>query len=167
MPSFPTVRPRRLRRTARLREIVRETRLHPSMFVLPLFVVPGRDVATAIPSMPGVRQWSVDRVGEAVAPAVDAGVRAVILFGIPEAKDAVGSHAWREDAPVQRALGELRRAFPELVLITDVCLCEYTDHGHCGVVRDGDVANDPTLDLLAARPSRTRGRAPTSSPPRT
>jgi porphobilinogen synthase len=149
MATFPTVRPRRLRKTARLRELVRETRLHPSMFVLPLFVVPGRGVATPIPSMPGVCQWSVDRLGEAVAPAVDAGVKAVILFGIPEAKDAAGSHAWREDAPVQRALGELRRCFPELVLVTDVCLCEYTDHGHCGIVRDGDVANDPTLELLA------------------
>jgi porphobilinogen synthase len=149
MATFPMARPRRLRRTAQLREMVRETRLHPSAFVLPLFVVPGRDVANPIPSMPGVSQWSVDRVGDAVAPAVEAGVRGVILFGVPEAKDAVGSHAWRDDAPVQRALAELRRAFPKLVLITDVCLCEYTDHGHCGVIRDGDVANDPTLELLA------------------
>jgi porphobilinogen synthase len=149
MATFPMARPRRLRRTAQLREMVRETRLHPSAFVLPLFVVPGRDVANPIPSMPGVSQWSVDRVGDAVAPAVEAGVRGVILFGVPEAKDAVGSHAWRDDGPVQRALAELRRAFPKLVLITDVCLCEYTDHGHCGVIRDGDVANDPTLELLA------------------
>jgi porphobilinogen synthase len=149
MATFPTVRPRRLRKTARLREMVRETRLHPSMFVLPLFVVPGRGVANPIASMPGVKQWSVDRVGEAVGPALDAGVKSVILFGIPEEKDATGTHAWREDAPVQRALGELRRSFPDLVLITDVCLCEYTDHGHCGVVREGDVANDPTLELLA------------------
>jgi porphobilinogen synthase len=149
MATFPTVRPRRLRRTARLREVVRETRLHPASFVLPLFVVPGRGVSNPIASMPGVSQWSVDRVGESVAPAFEAGVRSVILFGVPEAKDAVGSHAWRDDAPVQRALVELRRAFPELVLVTDVCLCEYTDHGHCGVIRDGDVANDPTLELLA------------------
>ena len=147
--SFPTVRPRRLRRSAQIRELVRETRISPAMLVLPLFVVPGRDVASPVPSMPGVRQWSVDRVGEAVATAWDAGVRSVILFGIPEGKDAIGSHAWRDDAPVQRALVELRRSFPELVLVTDVCLCEYTDHGHCGVVRDGEVANDPTLELLA------------------
>ena len=149
MSLFPTARPRRLRRTARLRGIVRETRLHPSSFVLPLFVVSGRGVSNAIASMPGVSQWSVDRVAEVVGPAFEAGVRSVILFGVPEAKDAVGSHAWRDDAPVQRALVELRRAFPELVLVTDVCLCEYTDHGHCGVIRDGDVANDPTLELLA------------------
>ncbi len=147
--SFPTVRPRRLRATARLRELVRETRLCPAQLVLPLFVVPGRGRATAISSMPGVRQWSVDRVGEEAARAWEAGVRAVILFGVPEAKDAQGSHAWRDDGIVQQALGALRRDVPEMTLITDVCLCEYTDHGHCGVLERGEVANDPTLELLA------------------
>jgi porphobilinogen synthase len=148
--SFPTLRPRRLRSTPRIRELVRETRLHPGGLVLPLFVIAGSDCAVEIPSMPGVRQWSIDRVGEEVQRAWDAGVRCVILFGIPEAKDARGSQAWREDGVVQQAIGVLRRGFPELTLVTDVCLCEYTDHGHCGVIEGGDVANDPTLDLLAA-----------------
>jgi porphobilinogen synthase len=147
--SFPTVRPRRLRGSARLRELVRETRLHPSNLVLPLFVLPGRGQAIDVPSMPGVKQWSVDRVSEEAARAWRAGVRSVILFGLPEAKDAQGSHAWRDDGIVQQALATLRRDVPELTLVTDVCLCEYTDHGHCGVVEGEDVANDPTLELLA------------------
>ena len=147
--SFPTVRPRRLRSTPRLRQLVRETRLHPAELVLPLFVVPGRGQAVDVPSMPGVKQWSVDRVSEEASRAWEAGVRSVILFGVPEAKDAQGSHAWREDGIVQQALATLRRDLPELALVTDVCLCEYTDHGHCGVIEGGDVANDPTLELLA------------------
>ncbi|MEO2166584.1 MAG: porphobilinogen synthase, partial [bacterium] len=149
MSTFPLARPRRLRRTARLREVVRETRLHASQLVLPLFVVPGKGVANEVKSMPGVRQWSVDRVAEEAARAFEAGVRSVILFGIPEAKDAIGSDAWRDDGIVQQALGELRRQVPELLLITDVCLCEYTDHGHCGVLQGDEVLNDPTLELLA------------------
>ncbi|MFP6665325.1 MAG: porphobilinogen synthase [Deltaproteobacteria bacterium] len=149
MSTFPLVRPRRLRRTARLREVVRETRLHPSQLVLPLFVVPGEGVANEVKSMPGVRQWSVDRVAEEAGRAFEAGVRSVILFGIPEAKDAIGSDAWRDDGIVQQALRELRRQIPELLLITDVCLCEYTDHGHCGVLKGDEVLNDPTLELLA------------------
>ena len=146
---FPVVRPRRLRTTDRLRRIVRETRLSPEQLVLPLFVIPGRGKAVEVPSMPGVKQWSVDRVAEEAGRAFDAGVRSVILFGIPEAKDATGSHSWREDGIVQQALGELRKALPELTLITDVCMCEYTDHGHCGVLHGEYVANDPTLELLA------------------
>ena len=150
MPGrFPVVRPRRLRATPRLRELVRETRLSPTQLVLPLFVAPGRGRADEVGSMPGVRQWSVDRVGEEASRAWEAGVRAVILFGIPESKDATGSEAWREDGIVQQALVQLRHDVPGLTLITDVCLCEYTDHGHCGVIRDEDVANDPTLALLA------------------
>jgi porphobilinogen synthase len=150
MPGqFPAVRPRRLRTTDRLRRLVRETRLAPEQLVLPLFVVPGRGKADAVASMPGVKQWSVDRVAEEASRAWEAGVRSVILFGIPEGKDATGSDAWRADGIVQQALGELRRALPELTLITDVCLCEYTDHGHCGVLEGESVANDPTLELLA------------------
>ena len=149
MSSFPLARPRRLRRTARIREVVRETRLHPSQFVLPLFVVPGSGIAREVPSMPGVRQWSVDRVAEEAARAFELGVRSVILFGIPENKDASGTDAWRDDGIVQQALAELRRQLPELLLVTDVCLCEYTDHGHCGVLRGEEVLNDPTLELLA------------------
>ncbi|MEW6272406.1 MAG: porphobilinogen synthase [Thermodesulfobacteriota bacterium] len=146
---YPTVRPRRLRTSDRLRRLVREARLAPEQLVLPLFVIPGRGKAVDVPSMPGVKQWSVDRVGEEAGRAFDAGVRSVILFGIPEGKDARGSDAWRDDGIVQQALGVLRRDLPELTLITDVCLCEYTDHGHCGVLEGETVANDPTLELLA------------------
>jgi porphobilinogen synthase len=146
---FPAVRPRRLRTTDRLRRLVRETRLAPEQLVLPLFVIPGRGKAIDVPSMPGVRQWSVDRVAEEAGRAFDAGVRSVILFGVPEAKDASGSHAWKDDGIVQQALGALRAALPELTLVTDVCLCEYTDHGHCGLLDGESVANDPTLALLA------------------
>ena len=150
MPGeFPVVRPRRLRTSERVRSLVRETRFAPSSLILPLFVVPGSGRAEEVSSMPGVRRWSVDRVGEEVGRAWEAGVRSVILFGIPESKDAAGSEAWREDGVVQRALETLRRDFPELTLITDVCLCEYTDHGHCGVLRGEEVQNDPTLELLA------------------
>jgi porphobilinogen synthase len=149
MSLFPLVRPRRLRRTARIRQLVRETRLEASQLVLPLFVVPGRGVARPVPSMPGVSQWSVDRVAEEAGRAFDAGVRSVILFGLPEKKDARGSDAWRDDGIVQQALAELRQKLPELLLITDVCLCEYTDHGHCGVLQGDQVLNDPTLELLA------------------
>jgi len=148
-PSFPAVRSRRLRSSERIRSLARETRLSPGQLVLPLFVVPGRDVAREVPSMPGVKQWSVDRVSEEVERAHAAGVGGVILFGLPEAKDATGSHAWRDDGVVQQALARIRRDVPGCTLITDVCLCEYTDHGHCGVVEGGDVANDPTLELLA------------------
>lgn len=146
---FPAVRPRRLRTTDRLRRLVRETRLAPEQLVLPLFVIPGRGKAIDVPSMPGVKQWSVDRVAEEAGRAFDAGVRSVILFGIPEGKDASGSHAWREDGIVQQALRELRKAVPDLTLVTDVCMCEYTDHGHCGLLEGESVANDPTLELLA------------------
>ncbi|HAC79046.1 MAG TPA: porphobilinogen synthase [Deltaproteobacteria bacterium] len=149
MSMYPLVRPRRLRRTARIRQLVRETRLEASQLVLPLFVVPGTGVSRPVPSMPGVSQWSVDRVAEEAGRAFDAGVRSVILFGIPEEKDAQGSDAWRDDGIVQQALAELRKKQPELLLITDVCLCEYTDHGHCGVLQGEEVLNDPTLDLLA------------------
>lgn len=146
---FPTVRPRRLRTTERLRRLVRETRLAPEQLVLPLFVIPGRGQAVEVPSMPGVKQWSVDRVSEEASRAWEAGVRSVILFGIPEHKDGQGSDAWRSDGIVQQALRALRRDVPELTLITDVCLCEYTDHGHCGLLEGESVANDPTLELLA------------------
>jgi porphobilinogen synthase len=146
---FPIVRPRRLRTTERLRRLVRETRLAPEQLVLPLFVIPGRGHAIDVPSMPGVKQWSVDRVSEEASRAWEAGVRSVILFGIPEHKDGQGSDAWRSDGIVQQALGALRRDVPELTLVTDVCLCEYTDHGHCGLLEGESVANDPTLELLA------------------
>ncbi len=146
---FPVTRPRRLRRTPHLREMVRETTLAPSDFIYPLFVTFGDGVRREIPSMPGNFQLSVDRVVEEVGGAWDDGIRSVILFGIPERKDETGSEGWNDEAPVQRAIRALKRAYPDLVVITDVCMCEYTSHGHCGIVRDGAVLNDPTLELLS------------------
>jgi porphobilinogen synthase len=149
MPSFPDYRPRRLRRTAALRSLVRETVLLPSQLVLPLFVRPGSGVRQPVASMPGVSQTSVDEMLRDAHTAADAGVGGVLLFGIPEHKDAEGTEAWRDDGPVQEAVRALKRELPQLVVITDVCLCEYTSHGHCGVLRDGEVDNDATLELLA------------------
>jgi porphobilinogen synthase len=150
MSRFPAYRPRRLRRTEALRRLVRETRVLPEQLVQPLFVVPGRNVTNPVDSMPGVAQLSIDRAAEECRRLVDAGVPAVLLFGIPERKDARGSGATVSDGIIPRALEAIRHAAPGLVLITDVCLCEYTDHGHCGVIRAGDVDNDATLELLAA-----------------
>jgi len=149
MPSFPSYRPRRLRRTEALRRLVRETWLEPSQLVLPLFVRSGTGIRQPIESMPGVAQTSVDELVRDAREAASLGIGGVLLFGIPDHKDAVGSEAWNDDAPVQQAIRALKHDVPELVIITDVCLCEYTDHGHCGVVRNGDVDNDATLELLA------------------
>jgi porphobilinogen synthase len=129
--------------------MVRETQVSVDDLILPLFVVPGTGVENAVSSMPGVVQQSVDRVAFSAASARDLGIPAVLLFGIPESKDASGTEAWSEDGVVQRAVAEIRRAAPDLVIITDVCLCEYTDHGHCGVLDGGTVANDATVELLA------------------
>ena len=150
MSRFPASRPRRMRRSEALRRLVRETRVEREQLVQPLFVVPGRGVEREVSSMPGVAQRSVDRTAEECRRLVDLGVSAVLLFGVPERKDARGSGATDPDGIIPRALHAIRAAAPGLLLITDVCLCEYTDHGHCGVVRDGDVDNDPTLELLAA-----------------
>ena len=146
--SFPIQRPRRLRRNANLRRMVRETRLSVDDLIMPLFVVPGRGVENPVASMPGVAQLSVDRVVEECKTIRDLGIPGVILFGIPEEKDPLGSGAYRADGIVQRAVRAIKEHVPGLLVITDVCLCEYTDHGHCGVVREGDVDNDATLDLL-------------------
>jgi len=158
MPSYPSYRPRRLRRTDALRRLVRETWLQPSQFVLPLFVRSGTGVRQPIESMPGVAQTSVDEMLRDAREAAELGIGGVILFGIPDTKNAIGSEAWNDDAPVQQAIRALKREVPDLVVITDVCLCEYTDHGHCGVIRDGDVDNDATLELLA-RESVSHARA--------
>lgn len=147
--SFPISRPRRLRRTEALRSLMRETTLTSADFVQPLFVVPGQNIKNEISSLPGQFHWSVDRVSEAAERCVHAGVPGVILFGIPSSKDEVGSAAYDDHAEVQQAVREIKRKFPDLLVITDVCLCEYTSHGHCGVVHDGEVENDATLDLLA------------------
>jgi porphobilinogen synthase len=147
--GFPVNRPRRLRRTETLRRMVRETRLTPDDLILPLFVCPGREVRRAVASMPGVAQLSVDQAVREAGQAFGAGVPAVILFGIPQRKDARGSEAWNDSGEVQRTIREIKEKTPELVVITDVCLCEYTDHGHCGVLTGQEVDNDATLELLA------------------
>jgi porphobilinogen synthase len=145
----PAFRPRRLRRTAPLRRLVRETHLEPSQFVLPLFVRAGVELRRPISSMPGVSQTSVDEMLRDASAAAEAGVGGVILFGIPDEKDDVGSGAWDEHGSVQQGVRALKREFPELVVITDVCMCEYTSHGHCGVLAGDTVDNDATLPLLA------------------
>ena len=149
MPEFPAYRPRRLRRTEALRALVRETRLSPSQLVLPLFARPGQGVRQPVESMPGVHQTSVDELVKDARAAADAGVGGVLLFGIPEHKDEQGTSAWDDSGPVQRAVRALKNDVPQLVVITDVCMCEYTSHGHCGVLVNGDVDNDATLELLS------------------
>jgi porphobilinogen synthase len=146
---FPINRPRRLRRNDTLRRMIRETRLSPDNLIHPLFVCPGRGVVNPVPSMPGVAQLSVDRVAAEAREIHAAGVPAIILFGIPERKDALGSEAWNDNGEVQRAIREVKEKVPGLVVITDVCMCEYTDHGHCGAIKGTDVDNDATLELLS------------------
>ncbi|HZO51022.1 MAG TPA: porphobilinogen synthase [Gaiellaceae bacterium] len=149
MAAFPTTRLRRLRRSEALRSLARETRLELDRFVMPLFACPGEGIVRPVAGLPGIAQRSVDELVREAEELARLGVRSVLLFGIPEERDEEGSGAWDEDGIVQRALRALRAEAPGLTLITDVCLCEYTSHGHCGVLRDGEVANDETLDLLA------------------
>jgi porphobilinogen synthase len=144
--AYPVVRLRRLRRTAPLRRLVRETRLELDDFVFPLFVGPSTQ---ANADLPALGRFSVEELEREVEECVRLGISAVLLFGIPEEKDEDGSGAYDSDGVVQRAIRALRPRFPELLLLTDVCLCEYTSHGHCGLVRDGEVDNDTTLELLA------------------
>jgi porphobilinogen synthase len=158
MPSFPEYRPRRLRRTAALRAMVRETRLAPEQLILPLFVRSGTGVRQPVGSMPGCFQTSVDELVKDARAAAAVGVGGVLLFGIPDHKDAEGSSAWDDDGPVQQAVRALKREVPQLVVITDVCMCEYTDHGHCGILRDGEVDNDASIALLV-RESLSHARA--------
>ncbi|HEY0840874.1 MAG TPA: porphobilinogen synthase [Vulgatibacter sp.] len=143
------IRGRRLRRGETLRRMVRETELGTSDLILPLFVEPGRNVRRPVGSMPGVFNLSVDTAVDEARRAQDLGIPALILFGLPESKDASGSRGHADDGIVPTALHALREAVPEMVLIADICLCEYTDHGHCGILRDGDVDNDATVPLLA------------------
>ena len=148
-PAFPVTRLRRLRRTPKLRNMLRETVLSPSDFVYPLFIVEGEKVRREISSMPSQFQLSIDNAVRTCEELIGLGVQAVILFGIPNEKDEVGSGAYTEDGIIQRATRELKKAFPDLLIVTDVCLCEYTSHGHCGIVENGYVKNDETLELLA------------------
>jgi porphobilinogen synthase len=147
-PGFPTNRLRRLRRTAELREMFRETRLHASNFIYPLFIVEGTGVKKEISSMPGQYQMSVDNIIRECEGLRELRIGSVLLFGIPADKDEVGSGAYDDNGIIQKAIREIKRACPWMIVITDVCLCEYTSHGHCGVVEDGYVHNDKTLDLL-------------------
>jgi len=147
--SFPQQRLRRLRGSEAFRSMVQETRPNVTDLIYPLFVVEGSRTLEPIPSMPGISRFSPDRLPEEVQEIAALGLRAVLLFGIPAAKDATGSSAWRPDGVVQQAIRVIKKEAPELVVITDVCLCEYTSHGHCGVVRGREVDNDATLELLS------------------
>ena len=147
--AFPVHRPRRLRGSESIRALVRETRLEPSQFILPLFVVSGEGIRKEIKSMPGNAQLSVDKLLDEARECLALGISGVILFGIPEHKDELASGAYDPDGITQRAVRALKRELPKLLVITDVCNCEYTSHGHCGWVKDGDVDNDPTLEWLA------------------
>jgi porphobilinogen synthase len=147
--KFPSYRPRRLRKDERFREMIRETHLRPDDMILPLFVCPGKGVRRPISSMPGNFQLSIDELIKEVKEAKSLGILGVILFGIPEKKDELGSEGYSENGIIQRALKSLKDGVDGITLMTDVCLCEYTSHGHCGVVRNGGVVNDETLELLA------------------
>jgi porphobilinogen synthase len=147
---FPEYRARRLRRNDNLRRMVRETQLRVEDLIYPMFSAFGTGIRKEIASMPGIYQQSIEHIVAEAQEVRDLGIPAVILFGIPEAKDAVGQDAYSESGIIQQTIRALKQAVPELTVITDVCLCEYTDHGHCGVIKDGDVDNDATLQLLAA-----------------
>ena len=149
MPAFPAYRARRLRRTEALRKLVRETTLVPSQLVLPLFVRNGTNLRRPIEAMPGVAQTSPDELVRDASVAAEAGIGGVILFGIPDKKDDTGSEAWAENGAVQQAVRLLKKELPQMVVITDVCMCEYTSHGHCGILENGEVVNDATLELLS------------------
>jgi len=147
-PGFPTVRSRRLRQQSGLRRLVRETRLSPANFIYPMFIVHGQQVRREIPSMPGVFQLSVDMLAQEAEELLQLGIPAVMLFGLPAEKDPIGEENFAEDGIVQQASRALYQARPDLVIMTDVCMCEYTDHGHCGIVENGKILNDPTLEIL-------------------
>ena len=146
--AFPAMRMRRMRRGAPMRRLVRETTLAPSDFIYPMFIVPGARSRTEVGSMPGVFQVSADEALREVGEAAELGVSGIILFGLPSAKDAMGSEAYAADGVTQQAVRTIKAAYPEMLVVTDVCLCEYTDHGHCGVLDGAHVVNDATLDLL-------------------
>ncbi len=147
--EFPSVRLRRLRQSSVIRDLVRETELNVGDLILPAFVMPGKGLKEEIPSMPGCSRFSIDKLVDEAKEASDLGLPGVILFGIPDKKDSLASGAYSPDGIIQKAVNRLKQALPELLVITDVCLCEYMDHGHCGVVKDERIDNDATLELLA------------------
>lgn len=142
-------RPRRLRTGEVLRKMVRETRISVDTLIYPIFIQEGTQIQTEIPSMPGQYRWSLDRVDVLLEQVVQSGVKSILIFGIPLKKDEIGSGAWAEDGIVQQAVRHIKSAFPQLYVITDVCMCEYTSHGHCGILRGHEVDNDKTLEVLA------------------
>ena len=146
---FPDYRPRRLRQSEALRRMIRETSLSVNDLILPLFAIGGQDNRNPIPSMPGHFQLSVDNLLKTAKEAYELGIPAIVLFGVPDKKDSLGTQAYAEDGIVQKATRAVKNKFPELVVITDVCLCQYTDHGHCGVVEGDTIDNDASLDLIA------------------
>jgi len=146
---FPVYRPRRLRRSSNLRELVAETRISVDDFIYPMFVIPGRNKKVAVKSMPGIYKQSIDKLIKEIREVKKLGIKAILLFGIPEQKDEVGSEGYDENGVIQRALREIKKKVKDIIVITDVCMCEYTSHGHCGVIKDGDVDNDETLQYLA------------------
>ena len=146
---FPEYRPRRLRKNEAFRTLIRETHIAPGQLIYPLFVMPGKNIREEIPSMPGVFRLSLDQLGREAKECLSLGINAVLLFGLPEKKDAMGSGAHAKNGIIQQAIKELKNKAPKLMVITDVCLCEYTDHGHCGCIIGNDVDNDATLEILA------------------
>ena len=143
------IRPRRLRKNETIRNMVAETAINPDSLVYPMFVVEGEGVKEEIPSMPGQYRFSIDEILQELESCVIAGIKSILLFGIPNIKDDMATSAYDDDGIVQRAVRSIKAKFPNLFVITDVCLCEYMSHGHCGIIKDGDVDNDPTLELLA------------------
>ncbi|MCU4137879.1 MAG: Delta-aminolevulinic acid dehydratase [Thermodesulfobacteria bacterium] len=146
---FPEYRPRRLRRTENIRSLVRETQITLDDLIYPLFICEGEDIKQEIRSMPGIYRYSINKALEEIKEAFDLGIKAVLLFGIPDKKDELGTSAYIEKGIIQRAVKAIKNKFPELIVITDVCLCEYTSHGHCGIIKNGEVDNDLTLEQLA------------------
>jgi len=143
---FPVNRLRRLRKNENIRRLVRENHLWVDDLIYPIFIEDGKDIKKEIPSMPGIFRWSLDRVNEELDEVVNLGIPAVLLFGIPSYKDEIGSDTWNEEGIIQRAIRHIKKHYPNLYVITDVCFCEYTSHGHCGVLHDHDVDNDLTLE---------------------
>ncbi|WP_457640039.1 porphobilinogen synthase [Persephonella sp.] len=144
--AFPVHRPRRLRKNENIRRLVRENSISVDDLIYPLFIEEGENIKKEIPSMPGIYRWSLDRIDEELEEVVKLNIPAVLLFGIPAHKDSIGSETWNEEGIIQRAIRHIKENYPQLYVVTDVCFCEYTEHGHCGVLHGHDVANDPTLE---------------------
>ncbi|AKP79675.1 Delta-aminolevulinic acid dehydratase [Priestia megaterium Q3] len=149
MKDLQFTRHRRLRNSVNMRALVRETHLHPEDFIYPIFIVEGEQKRNAVKSMPGVDQISLDYLNDEIQELVDLGIKSAMVFGVPAEKDAVGSQAYHDHGIVQKGIRQIKENFPDFVVIADACLCQYTDHGHCGVIEDGKILNDPSLDLLA------------------